>query len=174
MSHSCRHPLFFIFLLPLPCFLAVCSPPTSVPVTSPASVNLSVLCSHTSFLLLPTAKPKNSAKVLTVQAGSKSVVVAQCEAADGKPAATIKWLSSVGGNHSTSITNGSDGTVTVRSEYRLVPTPADDGREVTCLVDQKTQEQPWVYPVRLSVECKRDTYSHFRAHIPSTEASEVQ
>nr|XP_046273073.1 PVR cell adhesion molecule related 2 like isoform X3 [Scatophagus argus] len=102
--------------------------------------------------LIMLAKPKNSANVVTVQAGSKSVVVAQCEAADGKPAATIKWLASVGGNHSTSATNGPDGTVTVRSEYRLVPTPADDGKEVTCMVDQRTQERPWVYPVKLSVE----------------------
>ncbi|XP_034747758.1 nectin-2-like isoform X2 [Etheostoma cragini] len=102
--------------------------------------------------LIMLAKPKNSANVVTVQAGTKSVVVAQCEAAEGKPAATIKWLASVGGNHSTSTTNGPDGTVTVRSEYRLVPTPADNGREVTCIVDQRTQEQPWVYPVKLSVE----------------------
>ncbi|XP_026155554.1 PVR cell adhesion molecule related 2 like isoform X2 [Mastacembelus armatus] len=102
--------------------------------------------------LVMLAKPKNSANVVTVQAGTKSVVVAQCEAAEGKPAATIKWLASVGGNHSTSTTNGPDGTVTVRSEYRLVPTPADNGREVTCMVDQRTQERPWVYPVKLSVE----------------------
>ncbi|XP_068431410.1 PVR cell adhesion molecule related 2 like isoform X1 [Clinocottus analis] len=104
----------------------------------------------TSLVML--AKPKNSAKVVTVQAGSKSVVVAQCEAADGKPAATIKWLASVGGNHSTSTTNGPDGTVTVRSEYQLVPTPADNGGEVTCMVDQKAQGRPWVHPVKLSVE----------------------
>ncbi|XP_056268506.1 PVR cell adhesion molecule related 2 like isoform X2 [Pseudoliparis swirei] len=104
----------------------------------------------TSLVML--AKPKNSAKVVTVQAGSKLVVVARCEAADGKPAATIKWLASVGGNHSTSTTNGPDGTVTVRSEYQLVPTPADNGGEVTCMVDQRTQAQPWVYPLKLSVE----------------------
>ncbi|XP_029298956.1 PVR cell adhesion molecule related 2 like isoform X3 [Cottoperca gobio] len=102
--------------------------------------------------LVMLAKPKNSAKVVTAQAGTKSVVVAQCEAADGKPAATIKWLASVGGNHSTSTTDGPDGTVTVRSEYRLVPTPADNGREVTCMVDQRTQERPWVHSVKLSVE----------------------
>ncbi|XP_044027779.1 PVR cell adhesion molecule related 2 like isoform X1 [Siniperca chuatsi] len=102
--------------------------------------------------LIMLAKPNNSAKAVTVQAGSKSVVVAQCEAADGKPAATIKWLASVGGNHSTSTMNGSDGTVTVRSEYRLVPTAADNGREVTCMVDQRTQERPWAYPIKLSVE----------------------
>uniref|UniRef100_UPI0037E88B6A PVR cell adhesion molecule related 2 like isoform X1 n=1 Tax=Semicossyphus pulcher TaxID=241346 RepID=UPI0037E88B6A len=102
--------------------------------------------------LIMLAKPKNSAKVVTVQAGSKSVVVAQCEAADGKPAATIKWLALVGGNHSTSTTNGPDETVTVRSEYRLVPTAADNGRDVTCMVEQRTQEQPWVNTVKLSVE----------------------
>ncbi|XP_072225938.1 PVR cell adhesion molecule related 2 like isoform X1 [Leuresthes tenuis] len=102
--------------------------------------------------LIMLAKPKNSAGVVTVQAGTKSVVVARCEAADGKPAATIKWLASVGGNHSTSTTNGPDGTVTVRSEYRLVPTATDNDREVTCLVEQRTQERPWVHVLKLSVE----------------------
>ncbi|XP_072768629.1 PVR cell adhesion molecule related 2 like isoform X1 [Nerophis lumbriciformis] len=102
--------------------------------------------------LVMLAKPKNSAKVVTVQAGTKAVVVAQCEAADAKPAAAIKWLASVGGNHSTSTVNGPDGTVTVRSEYRLVPTPADDGRELTCMVDQRTQDRTWVHMLRLSVE----------------------
>ncbi|XP_057683918.1 PVR cell adhesion molecule related 2 like isoform X1 [Corythoichthys intestinalis] len=102
--------------------------------------------------LIMLAKPKNSANVVTVQAGTKAAVVAQCQAADAKPAATIKWLSSVGGNHTTSSTNGPDGTVTVRSEYRLVPTPADDGREVTCMVDQRTQDKTWTHHLRLSVE----------------------
>ncbi|KAK7899350.1 hypothetical protein WMY93_020203 [Mugilogobius chulae] len=97
-------------------------------------------------------KPKNSAWNVTVQAGSKAVVVAQCEAVEGKPAANIKWLGSVGGNHSTSSISLPDGTVTVRSEYRLVPTPSDNGREVTCLVDQRTQDQTWVHPIKLSVE----------------------
>ncbi|XP_026203228.1 PVR cell adhesion molecule related 2 like isoform X3 [Anabas testudineus] len=102
--------------------------------------------------LIMLAKPKNTANEVTVQAGTKSVVVAECVAAEGKPAATIKWLTSLGGNHSTSTTNGPDGTVTVRSSYRLVPTPADNGREVTCMVEQRTQERPWARTVRLSVE----------------------
>lgn len=126
------------------------------PISSSLSLFLTGL-SHS----LPIAKPKNSASVVTVQAGSKSVVVAQCEAADGKPAATIKWLASVGGNHSTSTTNGPDGTVTVRSEYRLVPTAADNGREVTCMVDQRTQERAWTHTLKLSVECKDDTLTDF-------------
>uniref|UniRef100_A0A667YWJ4 Nectin cell adhesion molecule 3 n=1 Tax=Myripristis murdjan TaxID=586833 RepID=A0A667YWJ4_9TELE len=102
--------------------------------------------------LVMLAKPKNSASAVTVQAGNELMVVARCEAADGKPAATIKWLSSVGGNETSSTAAGPDGTVTVRSEYRLVPTPADNKREVTCMVEQRTQAQPWVFPIKLSVE----------------------
>ncbi|XP_053719752.1 PVR cell adhesion molecule related 2 like isoform X1 [Synchiropus splendidus] len=102
--------------------------------------------------LIMLAEPRNSANALTVQTGTKPVVVAQCEAADGKPAASIKWLASVGGEHSTSTTNGPDGTVTVRSQYRLVPTPSDDGREITCMVEQRTQDRPWVRVLKLSVE----------------------
>ncbi|XP_011479308.1 poliovirus receptor isoform X1 [Oryzias latipes] len=102
--------------------------------------------------LVMLAKPKNSADVVTVQAGTKSVVVAQCVAADSKPAATINWISSVRGNYSTSTTSGPDGTVTVRSEYRLVPTAEDNNKDVTCMVDQRTQDRQWTKSLRLSVE----------------------
>ncbi|RVE66775.1 hypothetical protein OJAV_G00110820 [Oryzias javanicus] len=102
--------------------------------------------------LIMLAKPKNSADILTVLAGTKSVVVAQCVAADSKPAASINWISSVRGNYSTSTTSGPDGTVTVRSEYRLVPTRDDNDKEVTCVVDQRTQERQWTKTLRLSVE----------------------
>ncbi|XP_061679716.1 PVR cell adhesion molecule related 2 like [Syngnathoides biaculeatus] len=102
--------------------------------------------------LVMLAKPKNSANVVTAQAGTKAAVVAQCQAADAKPAATIRWLASVGGDHTTSSSDGPDGTVTVRSEYRLAPTPADHGREVTCVVDQRTQDKTWTQILRLSVE----------------------
>lgn len=158
--------LFFIFLPLLPFFIVLCPPGpplVSIPI---CWLSLYLSCLRLTFnsavslpLSLSPAKPKNSANVVTVQAGSKSVVVAQCEAADGKPAATIKWLTQVGGNHSTSTMNGPDGTVTVRSDYRLVPTPADDGRELTCMVEQRTQERPWALSVRLSVECKDDTHA---------------
>ncbi|KAM4630188.1 PVR cell adhesion molecule related 2 like isoform 1-T1 [Polymixia lowei] len=102
--------------------------------------------------LVMLAKPRNSASAVTVQAGKKLVVVARCEAADGKPEATIEWLSSVSGNHSTSTAPGANGTLTVRSEYRMAPAPPDNGRVVTCVVRQSTQKEPWRFPVTLSVE----------------------
>ena len=164
---SFSSPLFLFFHLPPSAAIFHCAVPTwYTSCFQPyhlLTVSLPLLClsdfNSTVSLSLSLAKPKNSANVVTVQAGSKSVVVAQCEAADGKPAATIKWLTQVGGNHSTSTMNGPDGTVTVRSEYRLVPTPADDGRELTCMVEQRTQERPWTLSVRLSVECKEDTHA---------------
>lgn len=126
---------------------------------------LTVSSSPCFLISSPAAKPKNSADVVTVQAGTKSVVVAQCVAADSKPAATINWISSVRGNYSTSTTSGPDGTVTVRSEYRLVPTAEDNNKEVTCMVDQRTQDRQWTKSLRLSVECKHK-HSLIRAHFP--------
>ncbi|KAM6959444.1 PVR cell adhesion molecule related 2 like isoform 2-T2 [Aplochiton taeniatus] len=107
--------------------------------------------STTNLVML--AKPRNSASALTVQAGAAPVVVAECEAADGKPEATIQWqAASLTGNHTTTTRAGAGGTVTVRSEYRLAPSAQDNGKEVTCIVSQRTQDQPQSFHLTLSVE----------------------
>ncbi|XP_030640381.1 nectin-2-like [Chanos chanos] len=100
------------------------------------------------------SKSNNSASPVTVRAGSSAVVVARCEAAQGKPAATITWVSSANGNYNSTSKEEPDGTVTVKSEYRLVPTPADNGREISCEVTQRTQDSfhPQSFPVKLTVE----------------------
>ncbi|XP_052326403.1 poliovirus receptor-like isoform X2 [Oncorhynchus keta] len=102
--------------------------------------------------LVMLAKPKNSASPVVVQASGEPVVVAQCEAADSKPAATIKWMGAVGGTENTTSVKGPDGTVTVRSEYLIVPTPEDNGKEVTCIISQRTQDKPQTFPMKLAVE----------------------
>lgn len=91
---------------------------------------------------------------MTVQAGPRSVMVASCDAVNGKPVANIKWVSQGTFNVSSNVESNPDGTVTLRSQYWTVPAPADNGREVSCRVDQKTLERPWVHTVKLSVECK--------------------
>ncbi|XP_055750428.1 poliovirus receptor-like isoform X1 [Salvelinus fontinalis] len=104
--------------------------------------------------LVMLAKPKNSASPVVAQASTSGepVVVAQCEAADSKPAATIKWMGAVGGTENTTSKKGPDGTVTVRSEYLVVPTPEDNGKEVTCIISQRTQDKPQTFPMKLAVE----------------------
>uniref|UniRef100_A0AAR2M3L1 Si:ch73-22o12.1 n=1 Tax=Pygocentrus nattereri TaxID=42514 RepID=A0AAR2M3L1_PYGNA len=105
----------------------------------------------TNLVLL--AKPSNNASTVTVQAGSAAVVVARCESANGRPAATISWATSVGGNGTTlTNTENSDNTVTVKSEYWLVPTPADNGKDISCEVSHRTQSNPQTFPMKLVIE----------------------
>ncbi|TRY96308.1 hypothetical protein DNTS_024026, partial [Danionella cerebrum] len=79
------------------------------------------------------AKPKNSARANSVQSGSSEMVVARCEAAQGKPEATISWITTLSGRYNHTSVHESDGTVTVKSEYRMIPKPDDNGKEITCL-----------------------------------------
>ncbi|KAJ8000071.1 hypothetical protein DPEC_G00201040 [Dallia pectoralis] len=106
----------------------------------------------TSLVML--AKPKNSASALTAQASgdNKLVMVARCVAADGKPAANIRWTGLTSGKAVVNMTTSENGTVTVISEYFMVPSPSDHNREVQCIIDQRTQMQPQSYPVTLSIE----------------------
>lgn len=109
------------------------------------------------FLNNFSAKPKNSATAIPVQAGPSEVVVASCEAAQGKPEATISWITTVAGRYNHTSVPEVDGTVTVKSEYRMIPTPAENGKEITCLVTQRTQSEPKSFDLKLVVECKIHT-----------------
>uniref|UniRef100_A0A9J8DID9 Nectin cell adhesion molecule 3 n=1 Tax=Cyprinus carpio carpio TaxID=630221 RepID=A0A9J8DID9_CYPCA len=102
--------------------------------------------------LIMLAKPKNSAIAIPVQAGSSEVVVARCEAAQGKPEATISWITAIAGRYNHTSVPEMDGTVTVKSEYRMIPTPSENGKEITCLVNQRTQIEPKSFPLKLVVE----------------------
>lgn len=110
--------------------------------------------------MLFSAKPKNSATAIPVRAGASEVVVASCEAAQGKPEATISWITTIPGRYNHTSVPEKDGTVTVKSEYRMIPTPAENGKEITCLVNQRTQTEPKDFPLKLVVECKIHTQTH--------------
>ncbi|XP_062393875.1 nectin-2-like [Sardina pilchardus] len=102
--------------------------------------------------LVMLAKPKNSGSPVTVVAGDKSVVVARCESANGRPAPKIRWVTSVNGNATMTTTQEPDNTVTVRSDYRLTPTPADNGKDISCVVEHRTQAKPESFPMKLAIE----------------------
>ncbi|XP_036431182.1 nectin-2-like [Colossoma macropomum] len=99
------------------------------------------------------AKPSNTASTVTVQAGTASVIVARCESVNGRPPATISWVTSVGGNGTTlTERDNQDNTVTVKSEYWLVPTPADNGRDISCEVSHRMLTSPETFPMKLVIE----------------------
>lgn len=106
----------------------------------------------TSLIIL--AKPVNSATAVKVQAGTASVVVASCQSANGRPASTITWVpGSLNGNASTPTkTDNADNTVTSKSEYWLVPTPADNDKEISCVVSHRTLPNPETFQMKLVIE----------------------
>lgn len=123
---------------------------------------------HPSILLFlppflhPPAKPQNRASVVTAVESAKPVVVARCESADGRPAAKIVWVTTANGNATTVSKAGADNTVTVSSEYRMVPTAADNGRDISCVVEHRTQVTPQSFKMQLAVQCKfLHLYFHF-------------
>ncbi|GAA6229291.1 nectin-2-like isoform X2 [Lates japonicus] len=102
--------------------------------------------------LVMLAKPQNSASIVTVEAGTKPVTVARCESEDGRPAAQISWVTAANGNALTVSKPGTDNTVTVTSEYRMVPTAADNGKDISCMVSHRTQVKPESFPLKLAVQ----------------------
>ncbi|KAG7457727.1 hypothetical protein MATL_G00230350 [Megalops atlanticus] len=104
----------------------------------------------TSLIML--AKPRNSASPVTVPAGTSPVVVARCESADGQPAAQITWESTAKGGIATSTKPGVDNTLTVVSEYRMVPTAEDNGADISCVITHRTEDKAQIIPMKLSIE----------------------
>uniref|UniRef100_A0A087YD11 Si:ch73-22o12.1 n=1 Tax=Poecilia formosa TaxID=48698 RepID=A0A087YD11_POEFO len=101
--------------------------------------------------LVMLAKPVNSATTVAEVAGTKPVVVARCESRDGRPAAKIRWVTTAKGNWTETSKTGADNTVTVTSEYRLAPTPTDNAKDLTCLVNHRTQLKDESLPLKLTI-----------------------
>ncbi|XP_007440754.1 nectin-3 [Python bivittatus] len=72
--------------------------------------------------------------------GANQTVAAICTAATGKPAAEVVWEGGLGEMESTS-TSFPNETVTVQSQYKLVPTRFARGRRITCIVKHPALEK---------------------------------
>ncbi|XP_075046837.1 nectin-2 isoform X1 [Mixophyes fleayi] len=97
------------------------------------------------------AVPQNSAEAnYGVVANDQEQVVATCKSANGRPPSRITWLTSLAGNVSTIMTNNSDGTSSVVSQYLLTPTWNADGMSITCVINYESTETP--IPLKLSVQ----------------------
>ncbi|XP_051720987.1 nectin-2 isoform X2 [Ctenopharyngodon idella] len=103
--------------------------------------------------LIMLAKPNNTATTVTVTAGKTPVIVARCESSNGRPAAAISWSTALNGNEATPTKKDNpDNTVTVQSTYMLAPQPADNGKDISCVVSHRTLSQPETFPMKLVVE----------------------
>lgn len=100
------------------------------------------------------AKPQNNATTLPVPAGKDAVVVARCESAKGLPAGQVFWDTTVAGSQSNTTKLENDNTVSVVSEFRLIPNAADNGRDITCIIKHRAQKTDDIYKMKLAVQCK--------------------
>ncbi|XP_069478591.1 nectin-3 [Ambystoma mexicanum] len=78
-------------------------------------------------------------------------VAATCTAANGKPAAIVGWE---GGLGQAELTNSSshNNTVTVVSQYKMIPTRFAQGRTITCVVNHPAFEKEVRYPYILDIK----------------------
>uniref|UniRef100_A0A8C3HX72 Nectin-3 n=1 Tax=Chrysemys picta bellii TaxID=8478 RepID=A0A8C3HX72_CHRPI len=82
--------------------------------------------------------------------GENQTIAAICTAATGKPAADIDWEGGLGEMESSSTLFPNE-TVTVVSQYKLIPTKFARGRRITCVVRHPALEKELRYPYTLDI-----------------------
>ncbi|XP_073522773.1 nectin-3 isoform X2 [Phyllobates terribilis] len=83
--------------------------------------------------------------------GANETVAATCRAATGKPAAEIYWEESLG-RAEAAFTTFANKTVTVISQYKLVPTRFARRRNITCIVKHPALESDIKLPFTLDIQ----------------------
>ncbi|KAM9450924.1 nectin 1a isoform 2-T2 [Clarias gariepinus] len=79
----------------------------------------------------------------TIVAGSKDtkMTVATCVSANGKPPAVISWDTELDGEANTEEIRNSDGTITVRSDYIMIPRREAHEQRLTCISTYNNDQQ---------------------------------
>ncbi|XP_036601036.1 nectin-3 isoform X1 [Trichosurus vulpecula] len=83
--------------------------------------------------------------------GGNETVAAICTAATGKPVAQIDWEGDLGEMEST-VTSFPNETVTIVSQYKLIPTKFARGRRITCVVRHPALEKEIRYSFMLDIQ----------------------
>lgn len=99
---------------------------------------------------------------IVARAQKRKMTVATCVSANGKPPSVIKWDTRLKGEATFQETRNQNGTVTVRSNYVVVPSRETHKQKLTCIVTYRNERI--TDSVVLNVQCK-DT---FEAPAPSS------
>lgn len=91
----------------------------------------------------------------TIVAGSKDMkmTVATCVSANGKPPAVISWDTELDGEAKSEEIRNTDGTITVRSDYIMIPSREAHEQRLTCISTYNSDQQ--TDHVVLNVQCKQ-------------------
>ncbi|XP_076836248.1 nectin 1a isoform X2 [Brachyhypopomus gauderio] len=81
----------------------------------------------------PMVRTTLSKPIIVVGPKAQKMTVATCISANGKPASVITWESDLNGEGDTKEVLNADGTITVRSDYMVVPSRATHQQQLTCV-----------------------------------------
>ncbi|KAG9341479.1 hypothetical protein JZ751_019289, partial [Albula glossodonta] len=95
-------------------------------------VNLTVLARPTTGMSL-------TAPTIVARPSNRKVTVATCLSANGKPPSMITWDTRLKGEASNQETRNANGTVTVRSNYLVVPSRSTHQQKLTCIVTYRNE-----------------------------------
>lgn len=90
----------------------------------------------------------------SIVVGSKDLkmTVATCISANGKPPSVITWETNLEGESNTQEIRNPDGTVTVRSDYLVVPSREIHQQLLTCV--STYNDEQYTDSVKLNIQCK--------------------
>lgn len=89
---------------------------------------------------------------IVARAQKRKMTVATCVSANGKPPSVIKWDTRLKGEATFQETRNQNGTVTVRSNYVVIPSRETHKQKLTCIVTYRNEKI--TDSVVLNVQCK--------------------
>lgn len=89
---------------------------------------------------------------IVARAQKRKMTVATCVSANGKPPSVIKWETTLKGEATFQETRNQNGTVTVRSNYVIVPSRETHKQKLRCIVTYRGERI--TDSVVLNVQCK--------------------
>ncbi|XP_026988403.2 nectin cell adhesion molecule 1b isoform X2 [Tachysurus fulvidraco] len=95
-------------------------------------VNLTVYARPMTHMMLTTP-------IIIARAQKQMMTVATCLSANGKPPSVIKWDTKLKGKTSFLETRNPNGTVTIRSNYEIVPSRESHRQKLTCIVTYNSE-----------------------------------
>lgn len=88
---------------------------------------------------------------------TEKILVATCTSSNGKPPSTVTWDTKLKGEAEFQEIRNSNGTITVISRYRLVPSREAHRQQLMCVVNYQLER--FTDSITLNVQCKRPGHS---------------
>lgn len=113
------------------------------------------VCFFFFYLARPMTHMMLTTPIIIARAQKHVMTVATCVSANGKPPSVIKWDTKLKGKASFQETRNPNGTVTIRSNYEIVPSRESHRQKLTCIVTYNSEH--FSDSVILNVQCKTNT-----------------